>query len=189
MANEIPAKADVYKGIRFRSKLESKTAQALDVLGIPWEYESQGYKLSNGLWYRPDFWLPVAHQFIECKGHMSEKDSAKIIGLVQDTSYQVLALSYDNAMLFMKYWNDNKADVVTYDKYLHFGRCTACGGKFIYCDMDTYACTCCGEYDGDHHLGDYADIESATQLFTYAQEIAANNPIYSEIAKSFNKEL
>jgi len=185
----IKAKADVYKGIKFRSKLESKTAQALDTFGIPWEYEPKGYKLSNGLWYKPDFLLPVAHQYIECKGVMDEADIAKIMGLVNDTSYQVLALSYDNAMLFMKYWNESNADIVTYDEYLRFGRCSECGGKFIYCGMDTYQCTCCGEYDGDHHLGDYADIESATQLFQYAQEIAANNPTYKEIAKAFNKEV
>lgn len=160
---------------------------------MPWQYEPQGYKLSNGLWYKPDFWLPQAHQFIECKGVMNETDIAKILGLVNDTSYPVLALSYDNAMLCMKFWNDPNADIATYfdDNAcgLRIGRCSVCGGKWFYANCDTYGCQCCGTGGGDHHLGEVADVESATQLFQYAQEIAANNPLYKEVSTKFNKEV
>lgn len=192
MPRNIASQPTVYNGIQFRSKLEAKTAQALDIFGMPWQYEPQGYKLTNGLWYKPDFWLPQAHQFIECKGEMKEIDSAKIVGLVSDTSRPVIVLSYENAMLCMKYWDDPNQDVVTYFNEdsggLRIGQCCECGGKWVYANCDTYACQCCGTYDGDHHLCEFADVESATQLFNYAQEIAAHNPLYREISNKFNKE-
>lgn len=47
-----------YKGYRFRSRLEARWAVFFDQLGIDWEYEAQGYELSNGEAYLPDFFLP-----------------------------------------------------------------------------------------------------------------------------------
>lgn len=47
----------VYKGYRFRSRLEARWAVFLDQAGLKWEYEVEGYDLS-GVWYLPDFWLP-----------------------------------------------------------------------------------------------------------------------------------
>jgi hypothetical protein len=92
----------------------------------------------------------------------------------------------------MKYWNDSNGEVVTYfdedSGGLRIGHCSLCGGKWFYANCDTYACQCCGVHDGDHHLGEFADVESATQLFNYAQEIAAHNPLYKEISTRFNKE-
>jgi hypothetical protein len=48
----------VYKGYRFRSRLEARWAVFFDTLGIAWEYEKEGFQLSDGEWYLPDFWLP-----------------------------------------------------------------------------------------------------------------------------------
>src|SRR3990167_4849797 len=48
----------VYKGYRFRSRLEARWAVFFGTLGIKWEYEVEGYKLPSG-YYLPDFWLPV----------------------------------------------------------------------------------------------------------------------------------
>src|SRR3989344_7244241 len=47
----------IYKGYRFRSRLEARWAVFFDTLGIKWEYEPEGYNL-NGSYYLPDFWLP-----------------------------------------------------------------------------------------------------------------------------------
>jgi hypothetical protein len=47
-----------YRGYKFRSRLEARWAVFFDALGVDWEYESQGYQLSNGECYLPDFWLP-----------------------------------------------------------------------------------------------------------------------------------
>lgn len=186
---EPQAQRDWYNGIEFRSKLESKTAQAFDNLSIPYEYEPEGYKLSNGMWYRPDFWLPDARQFVECKGVMSAEDSAKIVGLVEDTGDPVLVISYSNAMLVKRFWDDPEGDVMTYANELGtiaLGRCLKCGGMWFYASPDTYKCRHCGAYDGDHHLGTVTDIESATSLFNYGQHVAADKPVYKEIANNFN---
>jgi len=185
-SDELPAQKDWYNGIEFRSKLESKTAQALDNIGIPYVYEPDGYKLSNGLWYRPDFWLPNVQQFIECKGVMSSTDSAKIVGLVEDTNHPVLVISYDKAMFVTRFWNNPENNVTAYDKYIALGKCAICDEKFFYNGADTYACPACLAHDGDHYLGTLANIESGQQLFEYGQEVAADNPLYQEIANSFN---
>lgn len=57
----------VYKGYKFRSRLEARWAVFFDALGITWEYEKEGYDL-DGVWYLPDFWLPEWCCFIEIKG-------------------------------------------------------------------------------------------------------------------------
>jgi hypothetical protein len=49
----------VYQGYRFRSRLEARWAVFFDALGIAWEYEPEGFTLSDGTRYLPDFWLPT----------------------------------------------------------------------------------------------------------------------------------
>lgn len=44
-----------YKGYKFRSRLEAKWAVFFDAMGYKWEYEPEGYKLSDGTFYLPDF--------------------------------------------------------------------------------------------------------------------------------------
>lgn len=56
-----------YAGCRFRSRLEARWAVFFDTLGIPWEYEPEGFDL-DGLWYLPDFWLPQHRAWLEVKG-------------------------------------------------------------------------------------------------------------------------
>jgi hypothetical protein len=48
-----------YMGSRFRSRLEARWAVFFDALGITWEYEPEGFQLSDGTWYLPDFRLPT----------------------------------------------------------------------------------------------------------------------------------
>lgn len=44
-----------YAGYRFRSRLEARWAVFFDALGIKWEYEPEGFELSCGTRYLPDF--------------------------------------------------------------------------------------------------------------------------------------
>lgn len=44
-----------YKGYRFRSRLEARWAVFFDALGVPWEYEAEGYDLGDGNRWLPDF--------------------------------------------------------------------------------------------------------------------------------------
>lgn len=47
-----------YRGYRFRSRLEARWAVFFDALKIEWEYELEGFELSDGTCYLPDFFLP-----------------------------------------------------------------------------------------------------------------------------------
>lgn len=46
----------VWRGYRFRSRLEARWAVFFDALGVSWEYEPEGFETSAG-WYLPDFRL------------------------------------------------------------------------------------------------------------------------------------
>lgn len=185
-SDDISAQRDVYNGVEYRSKLESKTAQAFDNLGIPYRYESDGYKLTNGMWYRPDFFLPDARQFVECKGVMSSEDSAKIVGLVEDMGMPVLVLSYDNAMLVQHFWDSPDERIAVYTEDLALVRCVKCGTPWFVDMTDSYACRHCGAHDGDSHLVFLTRVTSGQQFFRYGQSAAASKPIYQEIANKFN---
>lgn len=56
-----------YKNYRFRSRLEARWAVFFDALGLEWDYEKEGYRLSDGTLYLPDFWLPALDIWIEVK--------------------------------------------------------------------------------------------------------------------------
>ena len=81
----------IYKGYRFRSRLEARWAVFLDALGVEWEYEPEGFELPSGRRYLPDFrvmcwgtrgecskktrfWL-----WIEVKGEMTDYDYSRIV--------------------------------------------------------------------------------------------------------------
>jgi hypothetical protein len=57
-------------GHRFRSRREARWAVFFDTLGIPYEYEKQGYDLGKYGWYLPDFWLPHIGLWFEVKGEL-----------------------------------------------------------------------------------------------------------------------
>jgi hypothetical protein len=56
-----------YAGCHFRSRTEARWAVFFDTLGVPWQYEPQGFDL-NGHRYLPDFWLPSLNAWYEVKG-------------------------------------------------------------------------------------------------------------------------
>jgi len=62
-----------YSGVTFRSTLEGDWACTLDSLGVSWCYEPEAYKLPSGELYRPDFWLPGQHTWLEVKGPHDER--------------------------------------------------------------------------------------------------------------------
>ncbi|PYS21324.1 MAG: hypothetical protein DMF72_17705 [Acidobacteria bacterium] len=97
----MPAIETKYNGHRFRCRLEAKWAVFLDAMGIEYDYEREGYTL-NGLWYLPDFWLPLPkdHTEFEDAGYWLEikprlltaKEALKIERLVRDTGHHAFAI-------------------------------------------------------------------------------------------------
>jgi hypothetical protein len=56
----------IYKGYRFRSRLEARWAVFFDEIGLKWEYEKEGFDV-DGKWYLPDFYLPFIDAYVEIK--------------------------------------------------------------------------------------------------------------------------
>ncbi len=75
---EIKPIETIYNGYRFRSRLEARWAVFFDELGVQYEYEPEGFVLSDGTKYLPDFWLTDLHYWVEVKGNMTEEDKHKI---------------------------------------------------------------------------------------------------------------
>ena len=63
-----------YKGIKFKSKLESNFAMFLDSLNITWEYEPETFNV-DGTLYLPDFYLIDNKLYIETKGRIEKHNS------------------------------------------------------------------------------------------------------------------
>jgi hypothetical protein len=67
MARDIEATPTIYKGVRFRSRLEARWAVFWDELGVKWEYEPQMFELPDGKQYIPDFWIVDLALWVEIK--------------------------------------------------------------------------------------------------------------------------
>jgi len=48
-----------YRGVKFRSRLEARWAVFMDLIGVRWDYEPEGYELPGGR-YLPDFEIALA---------------------------------------------------------------------------------------------------------------------------------
>lgn len=74
----IKAIETVYNGYRFRSRLEARWAVFFDEVGIKYEYEPEGFNLSGGVKYLPDFYLPAFCVYVEIKPNIgyTEKEKA-----------------------------------------------------------------------------------------------------------------
>jgi hypothetical protein len=65
-----------YAGCRFRSRLEARWAVFFDHMGITWEYEAEGFELSSGERYLPDFRFPLwPGSCAEVKGSQDQLDA------------------------------------------------------------------------------------------------------------------
>jgi hypothetical protein len=100
----------VYKGCRFRSRLEARWAVFLDALGADWSYETEGFDLS-GTWYLPDFWVKDWDTWLEIKGPPpSEEEQNKCRLLANASGKKVLLISGEP-------WTDqdkNKYDIALF---------------------------------------------------------------------------
>jgi hypothetical protein len=80
--SEIKAIETKYNGYHFRSRLEARWAVFFDTLGIKYEYEPEGFDLTeiwkkadpnadrlqaHQVWYLPDFYLPDYEYYLEIK--------------------------------------------------------------------------------------------------------------------------
>lgn len=101
-----------YAGYRFRSRLEARWAVFFDTAGIAWEYERQGFRLSDGTCYLPDFWLPAIGIWIEVKGVVptqAERMKAILLSL-QDRHDTVVVVGLPGQHEELRYGNGGNTD-------------------------------------------------------------------------------
>jgi len=85
----IKAIETVYNGYRFRSRLEARWAVFFDALGIEYQYEPEGFELSNGVWYLPDFYLPTFNNGMWCEVKPTSKNFRTAIQFSKDIAQPV----------------------------------------------------------------------------------------------------
>jgi hypothetical protein len=95
MSNNLKPIETRYKGCRFRSRLEARWAVFFDAMGVRWEYEKEGYHLSNGERYLPDFWLPELGVWIEVKGQRPTAAELERCRLLRDGTGNAVAIVHE----------------------------------------------------------------------------------------------
>lgn len=74
-----------YKDVLFRSTYEVRFAKALDMLGIPWQYEPKRFEYTDSQGrertYLIDFYLPQQNLWVEVKGYVTEEDKEMLKAL------------------------------------------------------------------------------------------------------------
>lgn len=84
-----------YAGHKFRSRLEARWAVFFDTMNVEWVYEPDGFMLSNGIQYLPDFYLPRMDWYAEVKIDRPRSNlemKIKVEQMVLDTHSTVLVL-------------------------------------------------------------------------------------------------
>ena len=140
-----------YKGYRFRSRLEARWAIFFDTLGIKYEYEPEGYQLSDGTLYLPDFYLPESKQFFEVKGVMTDKDMHKVKQFIQDSG-RPCTIGYSDFTFETCENNWDEGFYLTDKERSNLVRCCYCKKWFFVGIEGYYGCQCCGGADGNNHL-------------------------------------
>lgn len=164
MAAMIKAIPTMYRGYLMRSRLEVRWAAFFDSLGIRWRYEDEGYVLSDGTWYLPDFYFPESHSWGEVKGVMDDIDLHKIKQLIQDTGRPVTVFHPDMQFQACNNWGDSYELLPRPDSSSVLVRCLECGKYYFMGTDGAYTCPCCGAYDGDHHFTTIMEGDADTAL-------------------------
>lgn len=110
----------VYRGYRFRSRLEARWAVFFDALGLKWEYEKEGYDLGPAGLYLPDFWLVDVKMWAEVKPSREGDDQVKCVALACATGFACLLL--DGPPTYKEYWAGEAEGEIGYlltDEYIH----------------------------------------------------------------------
>lgn len=83
-----------YRGFLTRSRLEARWACFFDWLGVEFWYEPEGFVLTDGTPYLPDFFLPMTRTWAECKPlDPTPEERAKIEALALGTRQMCLLLA------------------------------------------------------------------------------------------------
>lgn len=91
MTSGLKAIQTEFRGVLYRSRIEARWAVAYTVLGVPFEYEKEGYDLGEAGFYLPDFWLPQQKCWVEIKGQKPTADEeARCYALARASGHPVI---------------------------------------------------------------------------------------------------
>jgi hypothetical protein len=93
MSGNIKAIETIYRGWKFRSRLEARWAVFMDELGVEYRYEPEGFDL-DGIRYLPDFYLPKLKCWLEIKPDAptnDEREKAIRLCLAKDEPVVIFA--------------------------------------------------------------------------------------------------
>jgi len=163
----------VYNGTEFRSKLEADWARVFDYLGVEWVYERRGEYFGD-TFYLPDFWLPKSRQHVEVKAEFEPADCRKIFALLSHVKRRphtdecrpdiaLVACMPSGAFLGWER-RDRLPDAQTpagwfeflkiHSQNVELFQCTECRGWWFCDPMMSWACQCCGAYDGNRFVSE-----------------------------------
>ncbi|MCI5196279.1 MAG: hypothetical protein D3919_08625 [Candidatus Electrothrix sp. AW5] len=108
----IKALPTLYRGIKYRSRLEATWAYFFDRIGFKYHYEMEGFKI-NDLCYLPDFFLPEQDTWIEIKPKRPTKQerlkiASLLIELIKSGSESNVGILYGRP------WIDEQAPEYIY---------------------------------------------------------------------------
>ena len=145
----------VYKGYKFRSRLEARWAVFFDTLGLKWDYEREGFDI-DGKWYLPDFYLPHLKLWVEIKPGDPESWPEHIVfDYFKKHNVHQFESGEDFIILVGNPWFDG--EYFDYSGYMHndndyrWCECSKCGLIGIEYDGRSYRlpCNCfSGDQDG-----------------------------------------
>lgn len=151
----------IYKGYRFRSRLEARWAVFFDTAKIEWQYEPEGFLLKNKKMYLPDFFLPNVSLrstetngvYIEIKPTPKEIDifTNSIIRPPDDEGYEFTyfdepLVAFAGLPPGLDEWQQTSGYQISqgFDNFMIFMKCLACGHvKIEYNEGNYYECPRC----------------------------------------------
>lgn len=112
----------LYRGVKMRSKLETRWAAVLDAAGVVWLYEPAVVDVGRHGLYLPDFWLPGQRTWLEVKGpHMERIEKTRALARKLGRGGQVLLGTVAGVC-----WRVPAGGRPSQEE-VHVGRCGSCG--------------------------------------------------------------
>jgi len=145
--SEIKPIETFYNGYRFRSRLEARWAVFFDAVGIKYEYEPEGYVLSDGTCYLPDFYLPEMDEFFEVKGVLKLTDERRVKQFIDEYRRPVV-LGFDDMTFIACNDYDDGFKWARKDESV-LAKCNKCNKLFFTGMYGAFICQCCRFYSGD----------------------------------------
>ena len=157
----IPTK---YKGVTFKSRLESRFAEWCHTHNHRWMYEPEALgDFSQG--YVPDFYLPESKLIVEIKPPFFVDETYKMDLLLNASEFNKFSLvvaSMESELSVLRYSESLDDDALSFEAEINSefkrswdicgqitaGFCKKCGSLHFY-GYGSWKCRGCGYYDGD----------------------------------------